>query len=64
MVAAAALTDDPATGSYVAVVDGRAPGKSTTRGDFASALLDAVGNDDWIGHLVGVSNPPAPAAAP
>lgn len=64
VVAAAALTDDPATGSYVAVVDGKAPGKSTTRGDFASALLDAVGKDDWIGHLVGVSNPPVPEEVP
>lgn len=64
VVAAAALTDDPATGSYVAVVDGKAPGKSTARGDFASALLDAVGKDDWIGHLVGVSNPPVPEEVP
>jgi putative NADH-flavin reductase len=63
VVAAAALTDDPATGSYVAVVDGRGPGRSISRGDFASALLDAVGNDAWIRHLVGVSDPPAPAAA-
>ncbi len=38
------LTDDPATGSYVAVVDGKAPGRSITRGDFATALLDAVAN--------------------
>ena len=63
VVATAALTDDPETGSYVAVLDGRAPGTSTTRGDFALALLDAVGRDDWIGHMVGVSNPPAPEAA-
>ena len=61
VVAAAALTDDPATGSYVAVVDGKAPGTSITRGDFATALLDAVAKDGWIGHLVGVSNPPVEA---
>jgi putative NADH-flavin reductase len=58
VLAAAGLSDDPATGSYVAVVDGKAPGRSLTRGDFATALLDAVGKDAWVGHLVGVSNPP------
>jgi putative NADH-flavin reductase len=58
VVAAPALTDDPAIGSYVAVVDGKAPGRSITRGDFATALLDAVAKDAWVGHLVGVSNPP------
>ena len=62
VVAAAALTDDPATGSYVAVVDGKAPGKSTTRGDFATALLDAIEKDEWVGHVVGVSNPTVEAA--
>ncbi len=59
VVAAPMLTDDPATGAVVAVVDGKAPGRSITRGDFAGALLDAVGTDAWIGHIVGVSNPPA-----
>jgi putative NADH-flavin reductase len=58
VVAAAVLSDDPATGSYVAVVDGKAPGRSLTRSDLASALLDAVGKDEWVGHMVGVSNRP------
>ena len=62
VVAAAGLTDDAVTGSYVAVVDGKAPGRSLTRGSFATALLDAVGNDAWIGHLVGVSDPPVEVA--
>jgi putative NADH-flavin reductase len=57
VLASAGLSDDPAIGSYVAVVDGRAPGKSLTRGDLASALLDAVGKDEWVAHVVGVSNP-------
>ncbi|MGZ5297342.1 MAG: NAD(P)-dependent oxidoreductase [Actinomycetota bacterium] len=61
VVAAPILTDDPATGSYVAVVDGKGPGRSITRGDFATALLDAVEKDAWIRHLVGVTNPPVPA---
>jgi putative NADH-flavin reductase len=61
VVAAPSLADDPATGSYVAVVDGKAPGRSITRGDFATALLDAVAKDAWVGHLVGVSNPPVEA---
>src|SRR4249919_2493924 len=59
VVAAPMLTDDPATGAAVPVVDGKAPGRSITRGDFAGVLLDAVGTDAWIGHVVGVSNPPA-----
>ena len=59
VVAAPMLTDDPATGDVAAVVDGKAPGRAITRGDFASVLLDAVGTDAWIGHVVGVSNPPA-----
>lgn len=62
VVAAPILTEDPATGSYVGVVDGKGPGRSITREDFATALLDAVGNAAWIGHRVGVTNPPVPAA--
>jgi putative NADH-flavin reductase len=59
VLAAPMLTDDPSTGDVVPVVDGKAPGRSITRGDFAGALLDAVGTDAWVGHVVGVSNPPA-----
>jgi putative NADH-flavin reductase len=59
VLAAPMLNDDAATGDVVPVVDGKAPGRSITRGDFAAALLDAVGTDAWIGHVVGVSNPPA-----
>jgi putative NADH-flavin reductase len=52
------LSDDPARAAYVAVVDGKAPGRSITREDFATAMLDALEHDDWIGHAVGVANPP------
>jgi putative NADH-flavin reductase len=58
VLAAPMLTDDPAIGSVVTVVDGKAPGRSVTRGDFGATLLDAIGTDTWNGHIVGVSNPP------
>jgi putative NADH-flavin reductase len=61
VVAAPSLTDDPALGTYVPVIDGKGPGRSITRGDFATALLDAVSTDEWIRHLVGVTNPPVEA---
>jgi putative NADH-flavin reductase len=51
------LNDDPPTGDVVTVVDGRGPGRSLTRGDFAGALLDAVDRTEWIGHIVGITNP-------
>jgi putative NADH-flavin reductase len=59
VLAAPALKDDPATGSYVAVIDGKGPGRSISRGNFAAALLDAVGTDAWVRHVVGVTDPPA-----
>ncbi|MGZ4130102.1 MAG: NAD(P)-dependent oxidoreductase [Actinomycetota bacterium] len=58
-VVAPTLSDDPGSGSVDAVVDGRAPGRSITRADFAATLLDALAHDDWIGHAVGVANPPS-----
>lgn len=58
VIATPFLSDDPAGASYVAVVDGKAPGRSVTREDFAGALLDALDHDDWVGHAVGVANPP------
>jgi putative NADH-flavin reductase len=64
VIAAPFLTDDPAVGSYDAIVDGKAPGRSITRGDFATALVDALDQDEWIGHAVGVANPPPPPVAP
>ena len=58
VVAAPMLSDDPGSGAYDAVIDGRAPGRSIARADFAAALLDALANDDWIRHAVGVANVP------
>ncbi len=59
VVAAPMLNDDPGSGSYDAVIDGRAPGRSIARVDFSAALLDALANDDWIRHAVGVANTPS-----
>ena len=58
VVATPFLTDDPADEPYVAVVDGKAPGRSIARAAFATALLDAADRDDWIGHVIGVADPP------
>jgi putative NADH-flavin reductase len=59
VMAAPMLNDDPGSGSYDVVIDGRAPGRSIARGDFAAALLDALTHDDWIRHAVGVANTPS-----
>lgn len=59
VVAAPMLSDDPGSGVYDAVIDGRAPGRSIDRADFAAALLDALAHDDWIRHAVGVANTPS-----
>lgn len=58
VVAAPMLSDAPGSGSYEAVIDGRPPGRSISRPDFASALLDAAADGAWIGHAVGVANIP------
>jgi putative NADH-flavin reductase len=57
IVAAPFLTDDPATGDVGTVVDGKGPGRSLTRADFAAVLLEALDRPDWVGHMVGVANP-------
>jgi len=57
IVAAPFLTDDPATGDVATVVDGKGPGRSLTRADFAAVLLEALDRPEWVGHMVGVANP-------
>jgi putative NADH-flavin reductase len=37
----------------------KGPGRSISRGNFAAALLDALGTDAWVRHVVGVTDPPA-----
>jgi putative NADH-flavin reductase len=56
VVATPMLADDDARGSYLAAVGERGRGTSITRGDFATALLDAVERDEWIGRVVDVTN--------
>ena len=59
VLAAPALKDDPATGVLRAVIDGKGRAARSARGHFAAALLDAVGTDAWVRHVVGVTDPPA-----
>ena len=56
IVASPTLADDPGTGSFAVSVDEKAPGKRTAREDLATAALDALGHDDWIARIVGVSS--------
>jgi len=56
----ASIEDRPGTGSYVAVVDGKAPGPGISRFDLADALIDALERDDWVSHPVGISNEESP----
>jgi putative NADH-flavin reductase len=56
IVATPYLDDGQATGSYDAVVGGRAQGRSISRSDFAIALLDALDDPAWIGAVVGVAD--------
>jgi putative NADH-flavin reductase len=51
------LSDDEPRGTYVVEVDGKAPGAGLPRGHLAIAVLDALGHDEWIGHVVGTSAP-------
>ena len=57
-IAVPLLKDAPGSDAFDAVIDGPPPGDSISRADFAAALLDALDHDDWIGHAVGVANPP------
>jgi len=56
VVATPMLADGEPTG-YEAVLDARGSGETIDRRDFAAALLDALGHDGWVGHIVDVSNP-------
>jgi putative NADH-flavin reductase len=56
IVAAGWVVDEPATGSYHAVVDAKASKRKVSPEDFATAILDALERDEWIGHIVGVTN--------
>ena len=49
------LTEEDPSGTYAAALNGRAPGGSIARADFASALLDVLESDDSIGRIVDVT---------
>ena len=49
------LTDDEAAGTYRVEPGGKAPGAGFPRGDLAVAALDALGHDDWVGQVLGIS---------
>jgi putative NADH-flavin reductase len=54
-LAPAYLTDDEPIGNYVTEREAKAPGAGIPRGDLAVAVLDALGHDEWVGHVVGLS---------
>jgi putative NADH-flavin reductase len=56
-VAPASIEAREGAGSYDVVVDAKPPEWQISRVDLADALLDALGTDAWIGHVVGVSGP-------
>ena len=43
-------------GSYESSVDTKAPERQIAPQHLAAAALDALERDDWIGHIVGVTN--------
>ena len=57
------LSDGDPHGSYEVALGERSLGTSITRADFATALLDALGADDWIGRVVDVSTDASAAAS-
>ena len=56
VVATPMLSDAEVRHAYGATVDGRGEGRSIARQDFAIALVDALDRDEWIGHIVEVSD--------
>lgn len=51
------IEDRPAVGRVAIAIDERAPRWTISRWDLAETLLDALERPEWIGHLVGVSEP-------
>lgn len=56
VIAAPMLSDAEARHAYEATVDGRGEGRSTARGNFAIALVDALDHDEWLRHVVDVTD--------
>jgi putative NADH-flavin reductase len=49
------LSDDAPHGTYEAVLDAEASGGAIARPDLAVAVLDALVEDGWIAHVVGLA---------
>lgn len=58
-VAPPAIEDRASVGRYAVALGERAPRWTISRGDLADAVLDALEHPEWIGHVVGVSEPVA-----
>jgi putative NADH-flavin reductase len=56
VVATPMLSDAEPSHSYTTTVDGRGEGRSIVRQDYAVALVDALDHDDWIRHIVDVTD--------
>ena len=55
IVAAGWVVDEEGIGTYQASLDEKAAERKISPQDFATATLDALEHDEWIGHIVGVS---------
>lgn len=56
VVATPMLSDAEPSRAYQATVDGRGEGRSIVRRDYAIALVDALDHDEWVRHVVGVTD--------
>ena len=56
VVATPLLSDAEPSHSYTATVDGRGEGRSIVRQDYAVALIDSLDHDDWVRHIVDVTD--------
>jgi putative NADH-flavin reductase len=56
VVATPMLSDAEPRHSYTATVDGRGEGRSIVRRDYAVALVDGLDHDDWVRHIVDVTD--------
>jgi putative NADH-flavin reductase len=56
VVATPMLSDAEPRHSYTATVDGRGAGRSIVRRDYAVALVDGLDHDDWVRHIVDVTD--------
>jgi len=57
VVATPMLSDGDPSGSYECTVGARGRGETIARGDFATALLDALDREAWVRQIVDVTGP-------